>query len=300
MTSETQRVVAQDGKDISSATPLPAGGWGIRGWLSAIYTNLSDSAFTASRTGLVNNKAARVVYVLGRRTVFAATTPFQDVAQYLVGAQSALNAVAVGTEYFVVSTSATDVAGSAGISKVRIVSLDSAGNQQVTSATLNGTTKVSIGSGYTAFQWMESSELGTAAARAAVGNIAIFSGAGAAAAEATTVEQIQANGNRSLSGRYTIPTGYVGYIVEWHGSAAGSQAMDIRLRADVFADDRVISAGIFHFQGTAYVPAGSGFDSELHYLKFPAGVMVKASVYPAATTGTPRCDVNINLVLVAV
>ena len=259
-----------------------------------------NPAFIASSTGLVNSKAAKVVYVLGRRTVFANTTPFQDVAQYLVGAQNALTAVAVGTEYFVVSTSATDVAGSAGVSKVRIVSLNAAGVQQVTSATLNGTTKVSIGSGYTAFQWMESSEFGTAAALAAVGGIAIYSGAGAAAAEATTVEQINALGNRSLSGRYTIPTGYVGYLIAWDGSAAGSQAMDIRLRATVFADDRAISAGIFHFQDTAYMPVGATFAQDLNYQKLPAGVMVKASCYPAATTGTPRCDVNIHLLLVAV
>ena len=256
--------------------------------------------FIASSTGLVNSKAARMVYVLGRRTVFAAVTPFQDVAQYLVGAQNTLNAVAVGTTYYVVSTSATDVAGSAGVSKVRIVSLDSAGNQQVTSATLNGTTKVSIGSGFTAFQWMESSELGAAAATAAVGDIAIFSGAGAAAAESTTVEIIKATGNRSMSGRYTIPTGYIGYLIGWDGSAAGSQAMDMRLRADVFADDRVISAGIFHFQDTVYVPSGETFSNDIPYLKLPAGVMVKVSCYPAATTGTPRCDVNFHLLLVAV
>ena len=36
----TERTVAQDGKDAYSATVLPAGGWGIRGWLSGIYTKL--------------------------------------------------------------------------------------------------------------------------------------------------------------------------------------------------------------------------------------------------------------------
>ena len=255
--------------------------------------------FEAATTGYVGGKAANVVYVLGRRTIFAAITPFQDLATYLVGAQSGLNAVAVGTEYFAVSTSATDVAGSAGVSKVRIVSLNSAGVQQVTSVTLNGTTKVSIGTGYTAFQWMESSEFGTAAAMTAVGDIAIFSGAGAAAAESTTVEQIKAQGNRSLSGRYTIPTGRVGYLIDWTGSAPGSQAMDIRLRADVFADDRVRSAGIFHFQGIAYCASGTTlFNEGVHYLKCPAGVMVKVSTYPAATTGTPRCDASVNILLV--
>lgn len=42
MTSETPQIVARDGRDIYSATALPAGGWGIRGWLSAIYTKLMN------------------------------------------------------------------------------------------------------------------------------------------------------------------------------------------------------------------------------------------------------------------
>jgi len=263
----------------------------------------SNEEFIISSTGLISEKAAKNIYVLGRRVAFNATTPFQDIATYLVGGQNALNKVSVGTEYFIVSTSATDVAGSAGISKVRIVSLNAAGNQQVTSATLNGTTKVSIGTGYTAFQWMESSELGTAAATSAVGNISIFSGAGAAAAEATTVEQIIATGNRSMTARYTIPTGYTGYLKRFSGGAFGNQSMDLRIRADCFADDRTLSAGIFHFQAiaglTAGVQNGSTLESEEQYQKFPAGCMIKASVYPSAISGTPRVDVTIHLILIA-
>jgi len=37
--TETSRHGAQDGADITSPATMPAGGWGIRGWLSAIYTN---------------------------------------------------------------------------------------------------------------------------------------------------------------------------------------------------------------------------------------------------------------------
>lgn len=40
MTVETPQTVAQDGRDIYAATALPAGGWGIRGWLSALYTKV--------------------------------------------------------------------------------------------------------------------------------------------------------------------------------------------------------------------------------------------------------------------
>ena len=264
-----------------------------------IQTYTSQEDFVVARTGRLLGKAAALVYILGRRTVFNATTPFQDLATYLVGGQNALNTVSVTTPYFIVSTSATDVAGSAGISAVRIIYLDEFGGQKSKTVFLNGTTKVDIGSGYSAFQWIESAALGTAAASAAVGDIAIFSGAGAAAAEATTVEQILATGNRSLTGRYTIPAGYTGYLKRWVTTAAGSQAMDIRLRAEVFADDRTLSAGIFHFQASSYLGAGTNASDELLSLALPELCMVKTSVYPAATTGTPRCDVNVRLLIVA-
>lgn len=254
----------------------------------------------ASLYGIVNGKQAESVTVLGRRTVFNSAAVFQDVATYLVGGQNALNAVLATTTYFVVSDSATDVAGSAGVSKVRIVALDGGGAPVTITATLNGTTKVSIGSGFSAFQWMESAEMGTAAAIAAVGNIAIFSGAGAAAAESTTVEQILAGGNKSLSGRYTIPTAFSGYLHQMNCGSPGSQSMDIRLRATVFADDRTLSPNIFHYQAIAFLAATSApYAQVLPMLACPAGTQIKFSVIPAATTGTPRCDVGLVLVLIA-
>ena len=35
---ETFREMSQDGADIFSPIEVPSGGWGIRGWLSALYT----------------------------------------------------------------------------------------------------------------------------------------------------------------------------------------------------------------------------------------------------------------------
>ena len=36
--TETVREMSQDGADITTPIAMPAGGWGIRGWLSALYT----------------------------------------------------------------------------------------------------------------------------------------------------------------------------------------------------------------------------------------------------------------------
>ena len=136
-----------------------------------VYAEPPD--LTVSRTSAYNAKTAHVVYVLGRRTTFANTTPFQDIGQYLVGGVSAFNAAAVGTTYYLVSTSANDVNGNTGADTVRIVYLDNNGAQQVTTKTLNGTTPVNIGAGYAYIQWMEVAAVGSNGT--AVGDITIDS-----------------------------------------------------------------------------------------------------------------------------
>jgi len=250
----------------------------------------------ATMTGLVGGKAAKIVQVLGRRTVFQSATAWQDACQFLVGGQAEYTEPAVGTTYYAVSTSANDKAGSAGVSKVRLVSLNAASVQQVTEITLNGTTPVSIGAGYTYFQWMESSVLG-GALKVAAGDIAISSTNGVAT-EATTMLIIKAGGNKSMDGKYRVPAGYTGYLVDWY-SAAISQAMDTRLRAAVFSDDRTLSPDVYHFQDTMYLAAAQNSHQPLAYLKLIAGADIKVSTIPSAVTGSPRLDANVTLLLIA-
>jgi hypothetical protein len=272
--------------DVSSSSPLP--------------TLATPVELRVAQTSLLGGKVAQNVNIMGRRTVFSGTTPFQDVATYLIGGQAALSLTVAATQYFIVSTSAQDAVGGTGMRAIRITYLDGSGNTQTVTPTLTGTTKVNLGTGFSAIQWMEAATLGSATSAACVGNVAIFSGAGAAAAEATTIEQILAGGNRSLSGRFKVPTGYSAFLTGWTANAPGNQSMDCRLRADCFSDDRTLSAGIFHFQDTAFMAAGSApHDSPLPYLKCPAGTQIKLSCYPGATSGTPRVDATFELLLVA-
>lgn len=53
--------VAQDGTDISSPTAMPAGGAGLRGWLSAIWTKLNATLDVAMRGGLQTLLAATTI-----------------------------------------------------------------------------------------------------------------------------------------------------------------------------------------------------------------------------------------------
>lgn len=247
-----------------------------------------------SRTGAWHNKLAKNVYVLGRRSLgWNSTSVLGDVAGYLNTTQDSINAVVSATTYYIVSTSANDTAAGTGAQTVRIVYLDAAGAQQVKSATMNGTTAVSLGSGHTYFQWVEVSAVGSDTT--AVGQINIGTNNGSQTV-AQTVECILAGGNRSLSGRYKVPVGSTAYLSEWAASAIGT-TMDVRLRATVFADDRTIST-VHHFQDNLYL-AASGFGSEdLHYLKCPENTEIKVSAIPGSAPAGNRCDVSFRMIVV--
>ena len=293
------------GKDISTDTvagieyqrvKLDVGGAGATVPVIGLLPVYSLPAeLQAGMFGTIAGRTARVINILGRRSTFQGTTAFQDVCQFLVGGQAAYTEPNVATTYYAVSTSSNDKPGSNGVSKVRLSYLDAAGARQVSEITLNGQTAVSIGSGYDYFQWMESSALGGTLFVAA-GDIAISSVNGAAT-ETTTMLMIKAGGNRSMDGKYQVPAGTTAYIIGWDAGAIG-QAMDVRLRAEVYADDRSLSEDLYHYQATFYLAAGGRADQDLHYLKLPAGCDIKVSVYPGATTGSPRCDVAVQLLVI--
>uniref|UniRef100_A0A6M3LIQ6 Uncharacterized protein n=1 Tax=viral metagenome TaxID=1070528 RepID=A0A6M3LIQ6_9ZZZZ len=60
--TETVREMAQDGADITAAV-MPSGGWGIRGWLSAIYTHFT-AGLTASAPAAVSVGVASTVILV--------------------------------------------------------------------------------------------------------------------------------------------------------------------------------------------------------------------------------------------
>jgi hypothetical protein len=236
---------------------------------------------------------AEIVTILGRRDLgWTSTSVLGDICQYLDTTQALMNTPVVGTTYYLNSTSAADAAAGTGARTVRIISLDSAGKQQVGTYTMNGTTAVSIGSGYTFFQWMEVASVGSSEVSA--GDVTISSVNGVATV-GTTMEFIKAGGNRSLSARYKIPTNKHALQIDWWAGAI-SATMDVRVRATVFADDRLLST-VYHFQDTRYLSTGENSDGHAHYIRYPAGCIVKASAIPGSAPAGNRCDINIHLAL---
>jgi len=260
-----------------------------------VVTETQPVELQINRTGLYNGKTSRVINILGRRTQFNAINVFQDICQYLTTTVNLFNEVSAATTYYLVSTSNNDKAGGPGAVTVRIVYLDTNGNEQVTTKTLNGTTPVNIGNGYAYIQWMEVASI-AGAVQVSAGDITISSANGVAA-EANTVEMIKAGSNRRLTARYKIPTGYTGYLLGFYGVAV-NQDMDIRLRAKMFNDDHTIST-VYHFLATLYLALNSSLDKEKHYEKIPAGAEIKASTILSVNSGNPRCDINFHFLLIA-
>lgn len=234
-------------------------------------------------TGYLNGKVAEVFTILGYRRQWSSTTLQGDVAAYLVGGQQKINTPSVGTTYYVNSTSAQDATGGTGVDRVRISYLDSTGAQQTVDANLNGTTAVSIGSGFTFFNMMESWHSVTAD-REAAGAITISSINGVAT-ESTTMEMIRAGGNRSQSFRYKVPTGRVAYLIDYHVSSTkqGAAAQyEVQTRALIFNDAANGLATSYHFLKGASIVDGAQWGDEYHYEKLPAGAIVKMSVIPSS------------------
>lgn len=256
-----------------------------------------DSDLAASLTGIMNALPAVSITVLGRRSNgWSSTSLYGDVCDYLDTSQANMNTPTSGQTLYLVSTSANDTAAGTGIQTVRIVYLDVNGVQQVRTDTLNGLTPVSIGSGYTFIQWMESATVGSGGV--ASGSVTISSTNGAATV-ATTFEQISQNSGRSQSARYKIPAGKNGYAHSWSAGAVGT-TIDFKLRADCFSDDgRVLSPGAFHAQDSMYASANVRLsDEHLHWKKYPSGCVVKVSGIPGNAPSGNRADASFHLLLV--
>lgn len=234
----------------------------------------------ASNPAALNGKLAEIVTLLGYRRQWASLTAYGDLCPYLVGGQSTMNTPNSGVVQYVVSTSTQDLTAGTGVDRVRISYLDTAGVESTMDVSVNGTTPVSIGSGISFVQMMESWH-STTPERYSVGDITISSANGVAT-ESTTVEMIRATHNRSQSGRYKVPTGRHAHLIDYHVSivkltGGGSAQHDVAMSATVFNDRLDGIANTFRqLRGVSMVD-GSTFSDNCHYRYLPEGTVIKAS-----------------------
>lgn len=266
---------------------------GASGYVAGAIPGVMDAAdpmFVAAMTGKVAGKAAEIWNILGRRNAFNNTTTLHDVVDF--SATTALIVPLTGAETLeIISSSASDAAAGTGARTVRIAYLNSNNEQAITTATLNGTTAVSLGSGFKAVQWMEVATVGSG--EVAAGNIVIRNAA------ATTVEheKIAAGGNRSMSGRIQIPAGWTGYLksADYH---AIRQAIDFRIRVTVHADDRSVAGSTYIFQDNSFQAADTDSEMDIPWLPMPPLTKIKMSAIAQSVAGTPRADCSFCLLMV--
>lgn len=249
--------------------------------------------YEVQHTGMLDGKAAKLFHILGSRILgWDSTSAFGDACEYLDTSQSLMNTPTTGQTLYLVSTNAADTAAGTGAQTVRIIYLDAAGLQQVRTDTLNGTTPVSLGAGYSFIQWMEVASVGTGQVPA--GNLTISSTNGAATV-ATTFERVTAGGNRSLSGRYKVPTDCHAHMVHWDVGAIGN-TMDTRLRATVFMDDNSLST-VYHFVDRIFLSSGQNATQDLEYRELPSEAVVKISAIPGAAAAGNKLDCSFSLIV---
>jgi hypothetical protein len=232
-------------------------------------------------------QGAYALNIAGRRAGFTNTTDLNDVVEF--GAGIASIPTLTGVEPLeIVSSSANDTAAGTGVRTVIVTYLNAAGVlTQSPPVALNGVTPVALGFTASAIWWAESASVGSAGV--AVGNVRVRIVAGA-----VEVERISVGGNRSLSGRITVPAASTAYVHQYLASAIASN-QDSRLRANVDSLTRALVTP-FHFQANLYVPAGT-LVQPLPALRFPAGAIIKASTISSDAAATARCDVSFSVLI---
>lgn len=256
---------------------------------------LYSPEYQIAHTGKLNGKTAALYHIMGSRSLgWTSTSIFGDACDYLDTSQALMNTPTTGQTLYLVSTSASDTSAGTGARTVRTIYLDSNGLQQVRTDTLNGTTPVSIGTGYSFIQWMEVASVGSN--EVPVGTLTISSTNGAATV-ATTFEKIAAGGNRSLSGRFKVPSDCTAHIVQWYASAI-SATMDTRLRATVFMDNNALST-VYHFMDRVFIGSGLNAGFDVNYRILPAGAIAKISAIPGSAPAGNKLDASFTIICMA-
>ena len=171
------------------------------------------STFDARSTGLVDGKVAEVVPCDGPPGRIQLDRDASRSRRNSRARRSTRLPELTGVENLeVVSSSANDDASPAGTgaSSIRIGYIDTSNNLVVSpDISMNGTTPVALAFKAKFILWMEiidrRNERGGGRGTSYFGSWA----------PGATQEQITAGGNRSLSCRFMVPTGYKGYLVDW-------------------------------------------------------------------------------------
>ena len=303
--TETSRHGAQDGSDITSPVAMPAGGWGIRGWLSALYTKVATAGGIALASQLIDESgSAYGVKQIGNKPRVSAMPYLYDIAEGNVSGHSAWSKIGyngdvdVGTEDMIaqggvyvfpsaqqqmdiVSSSVEDdpdkggsVAGT-GIHTVTLYYLDNTFTEKTEDINLNGTSAVATtATDIYRVQNLRAKVCGTG--KAAAGNITLSEHGG------TTYKygHIAAGQTRQRQCVWTVPKDKTLYVTSVAFAVGGAT----KEKAAVFTtlatyDNKADAVRTFFFPYPEVVIEDFAYSRELEVpTKLGAGVDLKVQV----------------------
>ena len=128
------------------------------------------------------------------------------------------------------SSNAADASAGTGARTVLIQGLDASFNEISETVTMNGQTAVTTTNSYLRINYATVATAGSG--QSAAGDIYIGTGTVTAGVPATVYDLIKFNYNDTVTGHYTIPAGYTGYLMQGMfsaGQASGSTSIQGRL-----------------------------------------------------------------------
>jgi hypothetical protein len=243
--------------------------------------------FQIAAEGTYQGREAFIFHIMGKRESFPDAVTLCDLGEFLT---SATFPDLTGVESFeIVSSSANDAAAGTGTRQVHIIYMDLNGDLVHTEATMNGLTPVAVPISALFIYGMEAHSGGSSEVSA--GNIDLRIAGGGA-----VQERITAGGNKSLSGRFRVPRGYEGFLIDWNYGAIRQNA-DFRLRAQVHTFNGREYNDRYLFQDISYMAANTRDSSEIPWLKLPEYTRVKVSARVDSVTQA-RTDADFSVVIV--
>lgn len=243
-----------------------------------------------ARTGLYLGKSAKIYTIVGRRQGFNNTTVPHDLKEF--DASNTFFQSLTGSETFeIVSGSANDVLGGTGIRQVKIVYIDDNDAIATHTADMNGGTPEAVSISAHEILWMESASSGSL--RVAQGNIVLRIAGGG-----TEYEQITLNSSKSKTGKFMVPAGYTGYLIDWKTQALNND-QDTFILAQRDSETFALTTG-YHVIDNSYIADNVPSPvMPLHFTPIPALARVKLSTISAGTPATVRCSGSFHILIIA-
>jgi hypothetical protein len=187
----------------------------------------------------------------------------------------------IGEQMSVISTDAADTSAGIGVNTIEIHYLDAAGDEQIETAIMNGTTAVDfVATDIRFVNDLYALTVGTNGV--AAGTISVYK----TGAASTIYNMIHIGGNKSLVPHRMVPRAKSLILKRWHLTEAQGKRVNFRIRSTDMHG--VILPGVFCFKDVEYLKASTSGMLELDVL-IPSLSIVKVSGWAVLSGAEGSC-----------